>query len=329
MVNKILNMDAQIRSDFYWSDQKEPHISRRKEILKKYPEITKLYGVNPRMKYSSTFWVIVQIAIALNIYRVFDYFENPFYAWGIFLLITYFIGATIEHALFLAVHEITHYMAFKKKWPNNILAFVANIPIVFPYAMSFKYYHALHHWEQGKEGSDADIPLPGEAKLFKGFFGKSLWYSTQIFFYAFRPMFVKKIPIDKWLIYNILFQITAMAIILPLAGWYGTFYLLLTLFLAGGLHPTSGHFISEHYVFDKDQETYSYYGPLNLVTYNVGYHNEHHDFPYIPGSRLRQVREIAPEFYNSLHYYTSWPGVTWKFLTDKSITLYSRMKRKN
>jgi hypothetical protein len=91
LINIFSSMDAQVRSDFYWSDQKEPHVSRRKVILKKYPEITKLYGVNPRMKYSATFWVIIQIAIALNIYRVFDYFENPLYAWGVFLLITYFI----------------------------------------------------------------------------------------------------------------------------------------------------------------------------------------------------------------------------------------------
>ena len=319
-------MDAQIRDDFYWSDQKEPHFNRRKQILKAHPEIKKLYGISTRMKYTTLLWVIIQVVIALNISKLFVYIENPIYAWIAFLLVTYFVGATIAQALFLVIHEITHNMAFKKKWMNNVLAYVANIPIVFPYAMSFKHYHAMHHW-LGKDGVDLDIPLTGEANFFTGLFGKSIWYLNQIFFYALRPMFVSKMPMDKWVVYNFVFQILAMAIILPFAGWYGIFYLLLSLFLAGGLHPTAAHFISEHYMFDEDQETYSYYGPLNMVTYNAGYHNEHHDFPNIPGTRIKQVRKLAPEFYNNLHYYNSWTGVTWKFLTDKSITLFSRTKR--
>lgn len=50
-------------------------------------------------------------------------------------------------------------------------------------------------------------------------------------------------------------------------------YLLASSFFAGSLHPCAGHFIAEHYLWDGlEQETFSYYGQLNILAYNVRLH---------------------------------------------------------
>lgn len=319
-----MSTQLKARSDYYWSEEKEPHQTRRVAILRAHPQVKKLYGHNPMTKYSVGLMVVVQMTIG--------FFSSDIlaldYGWLWLILIAYFVGATITHALFLAIHEITHYLAFAKKLPNDILALIANLPIVVPYAMSFKVYHWMHHLEQGKDGIDTDIPTRTEAKMFNSFFGKIIWFLHQIVFYALRPIFVKRIALDKWQIYNAVFQIVAMAVFFYFAGWQAAVYFLVCMLLAGSLHPTSGHFISEHYVFHEGQETYSYYGPLNKLTYNVGYHNEHHDFPFIPGSRLPELKKMAPEFYDNLHSYNSWTKVILTFLFRREISLYSRTKRK-
>ena len=329
-VHQIVNENHNISKkdgDFFWDTEKEPHAHRRELILKDHPEVSKLFGIDPMLKFTTVLLVAMQLGLAFSIQFWEGWGITGVWFWLGFFLSAYLIGATITHALFLAIHEITHDLAFKTKWHNNVLAYVANLPLVFPYAMGFKTYHDMHHWQQGKEGVDTDIPTYFEAKFFRGFFGKLLWFFFQILFYALRPVMVKTIKFTKWHWFNLIFQITVMAIFTPLAGWYALGFLIVSMLFAGSIHPTSGHFISEHYVYHEGQETYSYYGPLNLVTFNVGYHNEHHDFPRIPGSRLPQLKKLAPEYYNNLHSYKSWTGVILKFLFDKNVTLYSRTKR--
>jgi len=94
-----------------------------------------------------------------------------------------------------------------------------------------------------------------------------------------------------------------------------------------GLHPVGARWIQEHYTYDFDQETFSYYGPINWVALNMGYHNEHHDLPSIPWNNLPKLRAMAPEFYENLKYHSSWSRLLFQFIFDKRYSLYSRVER--
>jgi len=111
----------------------------------------------------------------------------------------------------------------------------------------------------------------------------------QPLFYALRPLFVRPLPPSRLEVFNVIFQMSFNFAVIYFLGAKSIFYMVGGSLLAMGIHPVAGHFISEHYMFQKGFETYSYYGPLNWITFNVGYHNEHHDFPAVPGSRLPQV----------------------------------------
>ena len=105
-------------------------------------------------------------------------------------------------------------------------------------------------------------------------------------------------------------------------------YLALSLFFSIGLHPLGARWIQRHYLAGEgEQETFSYYGSLNLLTFNVGYHNEHHDFPSVAWNRLPRINAVAPEFYDELAAHMSWTRLLFRFLFDPEITLYSRMTR--
>jgi sphingolipid delta-4 desaturase len=94
------------------------------------------------------------------------------------------------------------------------------------------------------------------------------------------------------------------------------------------LHPIAPRFVQERHVVSGNQETYSHYGPLNALSLNLGYHNEHHDFPFVPWNRLPEVTAAASEVYGALHAHRSWSGLWLRFLRDRGLNLYSRVVRR-
>jgi sphingolipid delta-4 desaturase len=94
-----------------------------------------------------------------------------------------------------------------------------------------------------------------------------------------------------------------------------------------GLHPLGARWVQEHYVFFPGQSTSSYYGVANRLALNIGYHNEHHDFPSVPWNRLPALRKAAPEAYDSLQSHRSYTRVLVQFLFDPEISLFSRQVR--
>ena len=158
---------------------------------------------------------------------------------------------------------------------------------------------------------------------------KVFWLTLQPFFYAFRPTIVRPKSFGKWELINFLVCIAFDLLVLQLLGIKALAYFVLGTLLGLGLHPAAAHLIAEHYETVSGQETYSYYGPANYLNFNVGYHNEHHDFPRIPWSRLPELTRIAPEFYLSLPYYTSYLAVLWAYITDNDLGPHARIKRAN
>ncbi|KAI6006951.1 fatty acid desaturase-domain-containing protein [Pisolithus albus] len=308
-------------ADFLWMMTEEPHRSRRTAIMKAHPEVTKLMGYEPLTKYVVLGVVLLQVCIAIYLRHT-----HPL-SWT-FLAIAYIVGGTANHNLFLAIHEITHNLAFRGVSANKALAVFANLPIGLPYAAAFKRYHLEHHKHLGEDGIDTDLPTRFELLCLNNVLGKTFFATFQIFFYALRPTFVRVQTLTRWHFINVVAQAIFDYVLVRTFGVRPLLYLLFSSFFAGSLHPCAGHFIAEHYVWDGlDQETYSYYGPLNWLAYNVGYHNEHHDFPSIPWTRLPALRALAPEFYDNLPSHPSWPMVIINFIRDKEVGIFARAKR--
>ena len=272
---------------------------------------------------ADTKWKVL-LTVAIQLTMAYQLREASF---GVLLFFTYVVSGTLNHMMTLAGHELSHNLGFKGRLANRLLAIVSNIPMGVPSAVSFKRYHMEHHRYQGEDVVDVDIPSDVEVWLFSSRPGKVLWMFLQPFFYALRPLVINPKMPGKWEHINLAVVAATNFMVYQMAGWQGLFYLIAGSLLGMGIHPVAGHFVAEHYVLNVGYETMSYLGPLNWLCFNVGFHNEHHDFPNIPGSRLHLVRELAPEYYEPMPTYHSWSKVIWDFCTRKDMSPASRVKR--
>ena len=306
--------------DFSYSQTPEPHRDRTKEILKNHPEVRQYITKNPRTFLYTIGIVAVQCGLAYWLK------DQP---WWLMLIVAYLMGAIANHALFVVIHECTHNLIFTRRVPNILAGIFANLPLVVPSAVSFTRYHLKHHAFQGVYELDADIPSRWEAKLIgNSSLGKALWLLLFPFFQALRPHRLKEIAvIDGWIAFNFVVQMAFNVAVYFLLGPMAFFYLLFSLFFSIGLHPLGARWIQRHYLVEGEQETYSYYGALNRLAFNVGYHNEHHDFPSVPWNHLPKVKKAAPEAYDNLSFHTSWTKLLFRFLFDSELSLFSRMVR--
>ncbi|MGA8169673.1 MAG: fatty acid desaturase [Methylocystis sp.] len=298
------------------------HIERRRAILEKYPQARELFGRD-----ETTFKITAAIFLGQMVVAAFLGWLGPSH-WGLTLLFAICVGAFANHANFVIIHDAIHNCVFESHLANKWTAILADLPNGFPTAMGFRCYHIKHHSHLSAYDYDADVPSHWEVE----FVGNSSWRKALwlFFFPAIQLARLSRlkgtVPImGKWTYINIAVIVAFDIFVWWAFGFNALLYLFLSFwFSVGGLHPLSARWLQEHFAFSPDQGTFDYYGPLNTLALNIGYHNEHHDFHEIPWTRLPRLRAMAPEYYDTLQCHRSWVALLFTFIFDPRYSLKTR-----
>lgn len=294
------------------------HNARRAAILASRPQVTHLFGPTPATAGLGVGVVVLQFAIAALVAR------EP---WWVAVAAALCIGAFAIHCLNCIVHECTHNLAFANGPANRLLAIFVNMPSLVPAAMAFRHYHLLHHHHFGVRGMDSDVPSAWEVRVVRNrSLRKLAWLLLlPVSYGVLHPVKVRaRLPLDRWVLANAAAVAIAWAGVSWFFGWHAVLYLLVSTYFATGPHPAGAHILQEHLAFDGGDGMASYYGPINAVSVNLGYHLEHHDMPAISGWRLPALRRAAPQFYAGRFHHTSRTLGLWQFVSDRRIGLDSR-----
>lgn len=298
----------------------EPHAARRRSLLAAHPEVRALVGRNP----GTAGWIVIvgagQCALAAVAAM------GPW--WWAFVM-AYGIGALVTLMLWVLIHETSHDLVLRKTRANKLLGVAAGLPLGLPAAAPFRQHHLLHHRYQGDAVLDGDVASGWEVRwVGTSAVRKALWLLAMPVMQMLRPLRMQGVQmIDRWSLGGVMAQVAFDTIVIEMLGWQALAYLLLSNAFALGLHPLGGRWIQEHFLVFPGQETSSCYGWVNRLTFNAGYHVEHHDMPRVAWNRLPALRAVAPEMFDTLPSHRSWTVLLARFLFDPALGPGSRAVR--
>jgi len=292
------------------SDAVTWHLRRHKAILHEHPGVRDLFGTDA----SSAVWVVVLavVQVGLGVWAA----GKPIW---VLLALSVTGGAIVAHALGVLIHEASHNLVFHGGWRNKLVAIVANLALAAPAAVEFRHQHLLHHKYLGDtrdpDGRDTQAPTSKEVEVVgHSALRKLLSFTFGRFFYKARP--ANAVPRDGWWVANVASCVAVDAALGLIWGLRPLVFLVLSALVAFGPHVLGARRVSEHLTLRRGQPTNSYYGPLNRVSFDVGYHVEHHDFPAIPWRRMRRLNALAHEHYEGLARVASWSSLMALYLFD-------------
>jgi len=286
------------------------HDKRRTRIRKVHPEVRELYGYDARTQLAILAVVGAHFGVARLLARA---------SFGPWLAMTLTIGPALAHALGVLIHETTHNLVAKETKANKLWGLICNLPLGAPAATQFRSEHLLHHRHLAEadavSGRDTQAPTWAE----DAWVGSSVWrkvvsFTAGRFYWQGRP--ANKVPFDGWMTINWVTSFGAIILVGLTWGAGPTLYLLISSLLAFGPHTFGARRLSEHFPVRDGQPTNSYYGALNAVSFNVGHHVEHHDFPNIAWTRIKKLRELAAYEYDHLFAFRSWTRLILSYFFD-------------
>lgn len=308
-----------MRQGYTLTDLPSPHIARGKQIVRAHPEVREYFGPHA----ATGAWILAVVGL-----QILMAWLVSAAAWPWVFVAAYLVGAFASHSLFVLIHDATHNMVSGKTAIDRIWGMVCNIGQGFPSAMSFRTFHLVHHSHMDEYDYDGDLAYHWEARLVgDSSIRKMMWLLLFSIIEMIRPLRLKKELFNNWLAINFLVIAATDVAIFLVFGFKGISYILLSTFFGVGLHPVGARWIQEHYTYKPGQETYSYYGPVNRLAFNIGYHNEHHDLVRVPWVHLPKIKALAPEFYEPLYAHRSYLRVLSWFLFDRNVDLYTRITR--